>query len=356
MKRSVVVVIVVLVALAGGFLLFVSNFGKTVVIERGAVVSEKPSPQTTPEPASERLAFNPLTGQMCNEGDLRPYAVMFAADHVAKPLSGIAQADVVVEMPALTNGITRFMGVFSCERPEVIGSIRSARHDFLPFVKSFDAYFAHWGGSYLALDILKTGVIDNIDSIRNPFDTFWRDEAKPSPHNGFTSFARLERAASRLNLRLGETQAKGYVRIKDESQLGIDQNISIGYPKPYNVDFTYDHVTNSYRRWRGGEKEVDQAAGRQVEVKNVVVMTAPSRQINMDYNEVDVEGEGDALVYRNGDVVKGKWKRAHETYGKEEEDDKYYFVDSQGKEIGLVEGKTWISLVQPNQRVELTFK
>jgi len=293
---------------------------------------------------------------LCDEGDLRPFAVMLAADHKARPLSGISQADVVVEMPALTNGITRYMGIYSCERAEEIGSIRSARHDFLPFVKSFDALYAHWGGSYLALDLLKAGVVDNIDSIRNPYNAFWRDEEKAAPHNGFTSFERLRRAASGLGYSLEETKAKGYVRIKDESVLAMNQNISIGYPKPWQVDFFYDYITNSYRRLRGGEKEIDAATGNQVEVKNVVVMTAPSRQISLDYNEVDVEGEGDLTVYRNGEVQKGKWKRAQETYGAQEEDDTYYFVDDAGREIGFVEGKMWISIVQPNQRVELTFK
>lgn len=360
MSHRIVVGVLLAVALAGGgLILYFLDLGKTVSVGRETMVQERQTEmQDKKEATPKRFAINPLTGESCGEGDRRPLAVMLAADHVARPLFGISQADVVVEMPALTNGITRYMALFGCEQPEEIGSVRSARHDFLPFAKSFDAIFAHWGGSYLALDILKTGVIDNIDSIKNPFDAFWRKNDRLAPHNGFTSFAGLLNAAEKLNYRTAGTTTKGYAHIKGESALDVDQNIFLGYPRPYQVDFVYDHAANSYRRWRGGEKETDGATGGQVEVKNVLVMVAASQQVNADYNEVDVEGEGDLTLYRNGEVIKGRWKRAKEMYGGETEqsDNKYYFLDVSGKEIGLVEGKIWVSIVQPNQKVELTLK
>ena len=64
--------------------------------------------------AMRRLVLNPLTGTMYG-GRCAAFAVMLAADKVARPLYGIAQADIVVEIPALTNGITRYMGIFACE-------------------------------------------------------------------------------------------------------------------------------------------------------------------------------------------------------------------------------------------------
>lgn len=361
--KQVTFPIVIIAALAGGMLVFYapfSRFGKRISVRRDASIQDgaKPLVENRKEEPLERIAKNPLTGQSCPQGDGRPFAVMLAGDRAARPLSGIAAADVVVEMPVLTGGITRYMALFVCERPKIIGSIRSARHDFLPFVKSFDAIFAHWGGSHLALDILKTGAIDAIDSIPNPFDAFYRQEGMPAPHNGFTSFARLLNAAEKLNYRIAQSKAKGYARIQDAAVIGADQNISLGYPQPYEVDFAYDHKTNAYQRWRGGAKEIDAVTGLQVEVKNLAVMIAPSRQVSPDYNEVAIEGEGDLAVYRNGEVVKGKWKRAKESYNNADGviDTAYYFLDSAGKEIGFVEGKIWISIVQPNQKVELTLK
>lgn len=331
-------------ALIGGAVWYGGTEGRTILVKNGGAAApfEKEDIGTD----SERLARNPLTGTLCAEGDARPFAVMLAADKVARPLYGIAQVDIVVEMPALTNGITRYMGIFGCEKASEIGSIRSARHDFLLFARSFDAIYAHWGGSYLALDALKTKELDNIDALPNPYDAFYRRSDKLAPHNGFTSFARLQEAAQKLGYRM-EGVAQGYPRISDEAVLAVDQNIALGYPFPYNADFFYDHKTNAYFRSRGKEKEMDAATNAQVTVKNVIVMEAASRQISPDYNDMDVEGEGNATIYRNGEMKKGKWKR---------EGERYVFSDGNGQPIGLVEGKTWISVIQPDQKVELTFR
>lgn len=337
-------VFAVAVICGAGVLWYNGTLSKKVSIKKSA--SSTPLEAQEADAVGKRLAHNPLTGTMCEEGDARPFAVMLAADKVARPLYGIAQADIVVEMPALTNGITRYMGIFACEHAEEIGSIRSARHDFLPFAKSFDAIYAHWGGSYLALDALKTKELDAIDALPNPYDAFYRRNDKLAPHNGFTSFTRLQEAAQKLGYRM-EGKATGYPRIGDEAVLSTNQSIAIKYPFPYNADFSYAHTTNSYTRSRGGEKEMDAATHTQVEVKNIIIMRAASRQISPDYNDVDVEGEGDAILYRNGEMKKGTWKK---------EGERYVFSDGKGQALGLVAGKTWISIVQPDQKVELTLR
>ncbi len=336
--------VAVVLVLIGGVMWYGGSMSKTVSVRKSEPVSFIKTQESND--SHERLVLNPLTGTLCTEGDARPFAVMLAADKVARPLYGIAQADIVVEMPALTNGITRYMGIFACERAEEIGPIRSARHDFLLFAKSFDAIYAHWGGSYIALATLKTKELDNIDALPNPYDAFYRRSDKLAPHNGFTSFARLQKAAQKLGYRM-EGKVQGYPRISGEAVLNIDQNIALGYPFPYNADFFYDHKINSYFRSRGKEKEMDAATDMQAAVKNVIVMEAASRQISPDYNDMDVEGEGNAAVYRNGEMKKGRWKR---------EGERYVFSDGNGQAIGLVEGKTWISIVQPDQKAELTFR
>lgn len=356
MKMKFVIGIIALVAL-GGVAVYSAYSERTVSVEKmpDAAGGEENDAKGS---SDETFARDPITGMMCANGAKRPFAVMLAGDTAARPLSGIAQADVVVEMPVLTNGITRFMGVFLCEEPEEIGSIRSSRDDFLPFARSFDAVYAHWGGSHFALDLLNAGVLDNIDALRDPFNAFYRKNDRTAPHNGFTSVARLKETAEKRGYR-AERKGNGYPHIPERSALSIDQTITIGYPGPYAAEFFYDHTTNSYLRSRGGTKEIDSATGRQVEVKNVIVMTALSRQLDADYNTVVVEGEGAVRIFRNGEEKRGMWKRVKEEYAPprdDHSDNKYYFIDEQGKEIGLAEGKIWISLVQPEQRVELKFR
>ena len=102
-----------------GVLWYGGTFSKTVSVKNSTTTTPRETQEN--KDSDKRLAHNPLTGTMCEEGDARPFAVMLAADNVARPLYGIAQADIVVEMPALTSGITRYMGIFACEHAERSG-------------------------------------------------------------------------------------------------------------------------------------------------------------------------------------------------------------------------------------------
>ena len=95
-----------------------------------------------------------VSGLECANADRRPLAVMMAGDPETRPLAGIGQADIVFEMPVTPDGITRFMAVFQCEDPKEIGSIRSAREDFIPLAAGLGAIYAHWGGEKEALEKL----------------------------------------------------------------------------------------------------------------------------------------------------------------------------------------------------------
>lgn len=348
------VALVVIGALYGFFFGFGGK--KMYVTRQSESVQTQESASSQDATSSVPLAVNPLTGESCPDGDKRLLAVMLSGDTNARPISGIAQADIVVEMPVLENGITRFMAAFRCQQPKEIGPIRSARHDFLPFAIAFDSVFSHWGGSHYALDILHTGALDNIDAMVNSSDIFYRKDGRIAPNNGYSSFEKLQQVAERLHYRT-DSNEKGYAHIRDEAILNQEQHIAIKYPFPFNVEFVYNPNTNSYARFRGGEKEIDMETGQQVVVKNLIVMKADSLQLEKDYNAMNVQGEGDVTVYDNGEAKKGKWKRMAETYSKERssQDVKYYFVDSTGRELGLVPGKIWISVIQTNQRVEQIF-
>lgn len=288
---------------------------------------------------------SPISGLECDNYKRRPIAVMIADDPVARPASGIYFADLVVEMPVITGDITRMMAVFQCENPEKIGSIRSTRHDYIPLARGLDAILVHWGGSHYALNILKNKIMDNIDVLSSD-SFFWREPGFSSPNNGYSSMANILKAMSYFTYRQ-ETNFSGYPHfIPDNMEKKSGGILEIGYTNPYNVRYEYDPKTNSYFRWRGGIAEKDRLNGKQIEAKNIIVMRAFSRQLEKDYNDVDVEGEGRAVIYRNGDEIKGSWQKA-----KDNQTSKLYFFDEKGKEIEFVPGQIWIEIVEPYQRV-----
>lgn len=336
-KKFYFILLIILILVIGIFLFFKLD-GKSIDISGSGKI----------KPANKG-EVSPITGLVCENYNRRPITVMLATDPETRPLSGVSAADLVVEMAVITNSITRLMAVYVCEEPEEIGSVRSARHDFIPLALGLDAIFAHWGGSHFALDKLDAGIISNIDAMKNPFNAYWQDWKKPMPHNGFTSYKRLLNAAEKLGYRL-ENKFEGYPHEKAPSTKSQIANgkLTIGFGNRYRVYYEYNGETNTYKRWRGGEKEIDKNNNEQVEISVIAVMRASSRMIEIpDYNDVDVEGEGEAIIFQNGEEIKGTWVKEG-SYSKS----KLYFLDSKGKEIKFTPGKIWIEIVEPYQEIK----
>ena len=286
--------------------------------------------------ASRRTAS--LTGLICDNYAKRPIAVMMASDPIARPLSGIGQADIVIEMPVTPNDITRMMAIFQCDKSEEIGSVRSAREDFLPLVASFGALYAHWGGEREALNKLNNGILDNIDAMKYEGTVFYSKNFVPRPHNGFTTIELLEDKAEDLGYGSSDIFL-GYLRTEEKSERtlsNIVNAISVDYENSYKVEWAYDESTNSYKRTRGGEAEVDKNTGKQVETNIIVLMKTTSSVLSIDYISVKTEGEGEAEFYQNGVKISGTWKNNA---------DDLKFYDTAGQEMKFIPGKMWMHFV-----------
>jgi hypothetical protein len=309
--------------------------------------------QTSPASEEEIVSqpdgpISPISGLGCENGERRPIAIMLGGDAIARPLAGIGEADLVFEMQVIEGSITRLMPVFVCAAPAQIGAVRSARHDFIPLALGLDAIYAHWGGSHFALDKLATGIADNIDALPNPYNAFYRQSGVVAPHNGFTSISRLLYAAGKLSYRTAGTFV-GYPHLNQGEISGHGQEkkvLRVGYAVPFNIGYEYDPEKNSYLRFRGGTKEIDKNTGSQVEAKNVVVMRAISQPLEGQYNDVQIEGQGKAEYYLNGQSKNGTWKK-----DKSDPNNKLFFYDEKGQEIKFVPGSIWIEIADPTTGV-----
>ena len=108
---------------------------------------------------------NPFNGQLL-EAPFNGRAVTFTIGNTdeARPQYGISQADIFYEI-CVEGGLTRCMPVFSdLSNVGPIGSIRSARTYFVSISRAYDAVFMHSGGSSYALDLLRQGVVDEVDA------------------------------------------------------------------------------------------------------------------------------------------------------------------------------------------------
>ncbi|MDP3794456.1 MAG: DUF3048 domain-containing protein [bacterium] len=305
------------------------------------------APQPSPSPTPV-VPTSPITGLPCDHADRRPIAVMLSGDPATRPLSGLSEADLIIEMPVTASQITRLMALYQCHEPKDIGSVRSARHDFLPLAASFGAIYAHWGGSHFALDQLKTNILDNIDALPNPFGAFYRKRGI-APHNGFTDFARLWNAAINLKYTLIETPRQYFAHINAEDGAARQgQSEGAGTPAstiqlPYNgrdfaVRWEYDTPSRRWRRFRGNAPEIDKHSRAQVTAAVVVVLKTTQKHLEDQYIDVAVLGRGSATVYQLGSAVSGAWVKT-------DFDDILRIIDVSGKDIALTPGNIWIEMV-----------
>ena len=301
-----------------------------------------------PKPIYSTLTGLPVADASVN---LRPVtAVMIENSPDARPQSGLDQAGVVFEALA-EGGVTRFMALFQDTQPSYIGPVRSARPYYVQWALSFDAGYAHVGGSPDGLADIKAWSVHDLDQFYNS-GAYQRVSSRYAPHNVYTSIANLNKVE----------QAKGYnsstftgfarkadAASKAPNATSIDLTFSGYY---YNSHFDYDAATNSYKRSETGapHMEVD-ASGKstQISPKVVIAMTVPMSRGALDasgayYSNYNPLGSGPITVFQDGVATAGSWNKATNT-------SPLTFTDANGQPLPLNAGQTWISAITGTNNV-----
>lgn len=304
---------------------------------------------------------SPFSGLSCANWNRRPIAVMEAADLSVRPDSGFSDADLVLEMPAITDSITRLMPVYVCNDPPEVGSIRSTRHDYIALAAGWDAILAHWGGSHFAADILNQGVINDLDlngsmGHKAP-ECGFRKQGIPAPDNGFAKFSTLLDCAQKAGYDMTD-KFSGYPH---QEEAPLDQrpsggHLRVAFAGPYAVDYDYDQATNSYLRTWNKVPDIDANNQKRIAPKNVAVLIATSEQIEGQYNNIqigdpqfDTVQDGDAYYYFNGQELKGRWHKDKSAWNT-----KLFMYDANGQEVKFVPGQIWVEVLEPGQALKWT--
>ena len=299
---------------------------------------------------------NPLTGELVDDPDVlqrRPIAVKISnyPPKYVRPQSGLGQADLVFEH--LTEGaITRFTAVFYDTMPEDVGPIRSGRLIDLEIPAMYDAAFAY-SGSSIGVSYKLSEVDFRARILRTNVPGYYRTgEDKPFEHTLYGDPAAWwEVLEERGENRAAQLAAPGMVFAEAPPEGGeAAEHININYQDSVIVDWEYDEDSGRYWRWADGEEHVDQNTGEQISAANVVVVFATHKT---DYTicetqvgdaclaysvEIQIMGQGDALVFRDGRQYEATWRR-------EERHDMLTFYDAAGDPLPLQIGNTWFQMV-----------
>lgn len=325
--------------------------------------------QSLPAVSTEPLNngnVSPLSGLPCDNWNKRSFAVMQPADVSARSLAGLSQADMVIEMVAVYGSITRLMGVYGCNMPEEVGSLRSARHDFVHLAKSFDSIYVHWGRADIEQfkEVLGSGIIDdmncNNDAGKSAGQYCFRKTATGNMKGvdtGYAKFASLLEGAQNFGYRM-ENQFLGYPHQAESSleERPTGGNLRVAFAKPFDVEYDYDKDTNSYIRTWGGIVDTDRNNQQKIAPKNVVVMIADAAPIKVGEQYVNVQigdpwfdqsDSGSMFYYMNGKQYRGTWKKDKSTI-----ESKLLFIDETGQEVKFVPGQIWVDIIDPGQALK----
>lgn len=313
-------------------------------IEAKEEKEEKTKPElsvikTQPEVASaSRVITGPITGP------IRPMAIMIENHRLARPQTGLNEANIVYEIP-VEGGITRFMGIYN-KIPGVVGPIRSCREYFVDRALEVSALYVHCGGSPKGYQYLASSHIFSIDEIKIG-KGFFRDNTRKAPHNLYGRGREIFDSASENFPMLLKNKVK-LLNYGVQESLGSKEakTATIKYHGNYEVKIKYDN--GSYLRYMNDELHIDRITKKPLSPYAIVIQEAAMKTVDKaGRQEISFIGNGIAWILEKGRLTNVTWH-------KNEADSATVFKDEKGIEYKFPENKQiWIQVVSPTQTPEI---
>lgn len=307
-------------------------------------IEEEPEVPIVPGPIIRNI-FNGV--EINAEQNYQAFAIMIENTKDARPHSGISMADIVYEISVDGWAISRFMAIFGNEYPTKVGPVRSARVPFVEILKDWRLPFAHYGSAETglgdALTLLKSiNLPIRFDGNKGLNDEFYsRDSSRKAPHNAYFN-------AENALVKIPALTYEKRFTFDDVSTINdsVVNEFSLKYSSSNFINYIYDSSNNEYLRSINNEAMMDAYTSKQVAVKNIIILHAPHRAVEaVRYVLVDFVGEGKAEFFSNGKYEIGKWVKNSATSITQ-------YFDSEGNEVVLQPGNTWIQVVHPS--IEIT--
>ena len=302
------------------------------------------------------------------ESTSRPFAVAINNHPDAvKVQTGLNDAYLVYEI-ATEGSTSRLLAFFKDKEGTKIGTVRSARLNFLDFCFEQDAVFCHFGHNSLAKQDITSTKINDIDGfvLSSNDETFWREnkENLAYEHRVFTTIDKLKEFATDKEWPLKNESAENVNLLKynvgdvdlstREDAIKADE-ISVPYGTGFNTRYEYDPETKEYKRYRDDAKGknwnlvVDHETGEAFTAKNIIVEKVTYQVMNDEKHvwKLGTIGSGEGYFITNGYAVPIKWSKA-------DRKSKTVYTYLDGTEIEVSDGRTYIN-VQTTSK-ELTIK
>lgn len=349
---------------AGCVVVLVAGCGKKTDTTDGPRTTQEATVEATPTPeeediqesAQEEKAELPegmvrsyLTGDPVPEavGRRRPAAIMLNNIKAACPQFGISHAGVIYEAP-VEGGITRLMGIFEdYDNLKKIGSVRSCRDYFIFYAAGFDAIYCHYGQSVYAVPYLEEPEVDNLSGLEGyGSQVYYRTSDRKPPHNAYTSFEGIQKGIeiNGYSQEYPPNYQSSYLFTDDRHPVTLDDGITANKVTPggyqYNTPwFSYNQETGLYDRFQFGEAQIDEETGAGLSVKNIFLQNSGWKKYDENgYLNIDVNTSGTGTYITGGKAIDITWDKK-DPWGAT------YYYDSNGNQITMNQGKTWVCII-----------
>jgi len=330
------------------------------------VIEETESSEESEEIIEEENHDNEYRSELTNEWidlslkDQRPVAIIVDNEKTALDHYGLTQADIIYELMNSTanNEVTRLLClVKDWGNITRFGSIRSARPAHFLIAPEYDAIIIHDGGPFYIDTYLKLAWVDNLSG------GFARiDNGKPRE---FTEYVTTGEIAERIESAKYSAEYTSYYegphwQFADEkepfdlSEIYNSKDCTyIDLPFPHNQsELTYDEEENVYLYSEYGMAHIDpENDDKQLSFTNVILQCAEVNVLDANgYMEFKLYKEsGKGYYISGGKAIPVTWEKGTDT-------ERTIFYDSNGDEITLNTGKTYIGLVSTKRWSELVLE
>ena len=341
-KRNIflIVSIIIILLIVIGLILFLTIF-KNKNKDNTAKIETKESKEVVKEEKVDIINI---------ESKTRPIAISVNNTPVAiNAQTGLNNAYLIYEIP--TEGYTSRLVAFYKDVPNTkVGTIRSARHNFIDFAFESDAILAAYGWSHYAEDELTSNVIDSIEGVigegkmyrENPLGLDYEHtvycETDAVKDYAYSTKGYRRESDNTILLKYNASD----VDLSKKNSNKLANKVTIEYGDITTV-FVYDSENKVYKRNVNGSERKDMITGEVFTTKNIIVE-------KISYNKCDdnhywclnTTGNGDGYYITNGYAVPIKWNKESRT-----SKTKYTYLD--GSEIEVSDGRTYIE-VQINEK------
>ncbi len=376
MKKNLLMICVALTAAAtlcacGGKKKEASNTGDSSIVDQ-LTSSETQKPDSEAESATQPeevigdelpdgMYFSELTNEPLDESlkNQRPIAAMVDNELTALPHFGMVDADIVYEMMNSTkNGrITRFMVmVKDWDKIKQLGSIRSVRPTNILLAAEWNAVLCHDGGPFYVDYYFKEGYADHFSGIFSRVNN-----GKAREFTEYIMPGDLDKAFSNSSVSKEYNQyypgahyqfAPKSSPVDLTNMPGARNATEIDLPFEHNGSYLkYDEASQKYLYFEYNKPHKDGATGEQLAFKNLLIQYCTFNQLDdngyMIFNCIDAYK--DAYYITNGKAIPCTWSKLGET-----KQTRYY--DTDGNEIKINTGNTYVALVPHDDWSSLVIK